>query len=271
MSERAVEQRVMRMVNRANRDFGLVADGDRILVALSGGKDSYVLLWALMKLRAAARYDFELVAFHLDQSQPGYDGGPMERFFAGLEIPCEIENQNTYQRVIELTAEGKTYCSVCSRFRRAILYTAATRHGCNKVALGHHRDDLIETLLLNLFFSGQIKSMPPRLVNDQGTHELIRPLAYVREDDTATLAQAHGYEIMPCNLCGSQASQRKYVKGLLTEMGQTQPHLKGNLLRALANVHPSHLLDSGLNSLYPDADDEDFDQGDAAGQLAVLT
>jgi tRNA 2-thiocytidine biosynthesis protein TtcA len=191
------------------------------------------------------------VAFHLDQGQPNYDGAPMKRFMDNLDIPSEIEGQDTYSRVLELTEEGRTYCSVCSRFRRAILYKAADRHGCNTVALGHHRDDLIETLLLNLFYSGQTKSMPPRLVNDRGTHELIRPLAYCREEDLAALAQLHEYEIMPCNLCGSQQTRRQYVKKWLGEMSKDQPHLKGNLLAALGNIQPSHMLDPTLNPLYP--------------------
>ena len=251
MRQRALEQRIMRQMNKANKDFGMIQAGDKILVALSGGKDSYCLLWGLQKMAAAAPFDLPLVAFHLDQGQPNYDNAPMKRFMDNLDIPSEIEGQDTYSRVLELTEEGRTYCSVCSRFRRAILYKAADRHGCNKVALGHHRDDLIETLLLNLFYSGQTKSMPPRLINDRGTHELIRPLAYCREEDLAALSQLHQYEIMPCNLCGSQQTRRQYVKKWLGEMSKDQPHLKGNLLAALGNIQPSHMLDPTLNPLYP--------------------
>lgn len=251
MRQRALEQRIMRQMNKANKDFGMIQKGDKILVALSGGKDSYCLLWGLQKMAAAAPFELPLVAYHLDQGQPNYDGSPMKRFMEDLDIPSEIEGQDTYSRVLELTEEGRTYCSVCSRFRRAILYKAADRHGCNKVALGHHRDDLIETLLLNLFYSGQTKSMPPRLVSDKGTHELIRPLAYCREEDLMALSQLHAYEIMPCNLCGSQQTRRQYVKKWLGEMSKDQPHLKGNLLAALGNIQPSHMLDPTLNPLYP--------------------
>ena len=262
MAQRGIEQRIMRQINKANRDFGLIGEGDRILVALSGGKDSYLLLWGLQRMRAVVPFNFELVAFHLDQGQPGYDGGPMVRFMEQLSIPSEIEKQDTYSVVLELTEEGKTYCSACSRFRRAILYKAAERHGCNKVALGHHRDDLIETLMLNLFYSGQIKSMPPRLINDAGTHEVIRPLAYCREDDLASLSALHGYEIMPCTLCGSQATRRQYVKKLLGDLSKEQRHLKGNLLSALGNIHPSHLMDPSLNPLYPTPGDTEPDSED---------
>ena len=254
MRQKALEQRVLRQMNKANKDFGMIEKGDKILVALSGGKDSYCLLWGLQKMAAAAPFELPLVAYHLDQGQPNYDGHPMARFMETLDIEHEIENQDTYSRVLELTEEGRTYCSVCSRFRRAILYKAAERHGCNKVALGHHRDDLIETLLLNLFYSGQTKSMPPRLVNDKGTHELIRPLALCREEDLAALAKYHEYEIMPCNLCGSQQTRRQYVKRLLKDMSRDQPHLKGNLLASLGNIQPTHMLDPTLNELYPSSD-----------------
>ena len=268
MGQRGIEQRVMRQINKANREFGLITEGDRFLVALSGGKDSYVLLWGLQRMRAVVPFNFELVAFHLDQGQPGYDGGPMVRFMDQLTIPSEIEKQDTYSVVLELTEEGKTYCSACSRFRRAILYKAAERHGCNKVALGHHRDDLIETLMLNLFYSGQIKSMPPRLLNDAGTHEVIRPLAYCREDDLRALSTLHEYEIMPCTLCGSQATRRQYVKKLLGDLSKDQRHLKGNLLSALGNIHPSHLLDPSLNPLYPTPVDDSKIEDDQSDHMA---
>lgn len=254
MRTRGLEAKVLRLMNQANRDYNMITEGDRIMVALSGGKDSYGLMWGLTQMRARAPFPFDLVAFHLDQGQPGYDGSPMQRHMEKLEtefgIPWEIETQDTYTRVVEKTEAGKSYCSLCSRFRRAILYKAATRHGCNKVALGHHRDDLIETLLLNLFFAGSIKAMPPRLLNDAGTHEVMRPLAYVPESHMEDLSVAHGFEIMPCTLCGSQESQRKEVKKLLTELSQKNPHLKGNLLNALRNVQPSQLADVNLHPFY---------------------
>jgi len=257
MRQKALETKVLRLMNQANREYHMITEGDRILVGLSGGKDSYGLMWGLLKMKAAAPFNFDVVAFHLDQAQPGYDGAPMVRYLNRLGeefgIVGEIETQDTYSRVVEKTEEGKSYCSLCSRFRRAILYKAATRHGCNKVALGHHRDDLIETLLLNQFYAGSIKGMPPRLLNDTGTHELLRPLAYVPEEDLQELSELHAYEIMPCTLCGSQLSQRKFVKDLLSQLGKTNPHIKGNLLNALRNVQPSQLADPRVNSLYKKA------------------
>lgn len=250
---RALEQRILQSVGRANRDFGLIAPGDRILVAVSGGKDSLALLWVLRRMRAASNNRFDLVAFHLDQGQPGHDTSKLEPYLAATGVPYEIERQDTYSRVISITEPGKTYCSLCSRFRRAILYRAATRHGCNKVALGHHREDLIETLLLSIFFSGQIKSMPAKLRADDGQHEIIRPLCYVPEAQTRMLAQLHEMPVMPCGLCGSQETERKFIKELLEKLGEHTPHIKGNLLAALGQVHVRHLLDPRHNPLYPAA------------------
>ena len=247
MSARQVESRVQRAVNRANHDFQLIAPGDRILVAISGGKDSWGLLWVLMGMQVKAPFRFDLVAFHLDQGQPGHDTTPIRRHLESLGVTFEIERQNTYERVLALTEPGKVYCSVCARFRRAILYKAATRHGCHKVALGHHRDDLIETLLLNALYCGQLKSMPPKLVADDGLHQVIRPLCYVHEEDMVALAKAKEFPVVPCNLCGSQQRERKFVKNLLTELSQHSPHIKGNLLAALSQVHLTHLLDKRYN------------------------
>tara|TARA_B100000959_G_C14916905_1_gene597770 strand:+ start:289 stop:1119 length:831 start_codon:yes stop_codon:yes gene_type:complete len=252
MQPKQLESRILREINRANREFELIGEGDRILVALSGGKDSYVLLWALQALQAKAVFNFEVVGYHLDQGQPGHDASPLEKHFEDLSIPYEIEYQDTYTRVVEKTEEGKIFCSLCSRFRRAILYKAALRHGCNKVALGHHRDDIIETLLLNLFYSGQIKGMPARLLADNGQLEVIRPLAFVAENHIASLAEHLKFVIMPCNLCGSLESQRQNVKKLLATMEKDNIHLKGNLMSALANVRVSHLLDKNLNPLFHD-------------------
>ena len=250
MQAKQLESRILREINRANREFELIGEGDRILVALSGGKDSYVLLWALQRLQASAVFNFEIVGYHLDQGQPGHDATPLEKHFESLSIPYEIEYQDTYTRVVEKTEEGKIFCSLCSRFRRAILYKAALRHDCNKVALGHHRDDIIETLLLNLFYSGQIKGMPARLLADNGQLEVIRPLAFVAEDHISKLAQFFEFHIMPCNLCGSLESQRQNIKKLLRTMETENIHLKGNLMSALSNVRVSHLLDKTLNPLF---------------------
>jgi tRNA 2-thiocytidine biosynthesis protein TtcA len=247
MHARRIEGRILKAVNRANRDFETVQPNDRILVAVSGGKDSFGMLWALRHLQAAAPYPVSLVAFHLDQAQPGHDSTPIREHFEQLAVDYEIERQDTYSRVVEKTLPGKVYCSLCSRFRRAILYKAATRHGCNKVALGHHREDLIETLLLNILFSGQIKSMPPRLRSDNGEHQVIRPLCYVREQELVELARLKEFPIVPCKLCGSQDKERKFVKELLADLEKRSPHIKGNLLASLGQVHLTHLMDKRYN------------------------
>lgn len=249
MHHRRLEQRILKAINRANRDFSLIDEGDRLLVAMSGGKDSYGLLWALRKLQAAAPFQFEIFAFHLDQGQPGHNVAPLREHLDREQVPYEIEYQDTYSRVIEKTEPGKVYCALCSRFRRAIIYKAATRHGCNKVALGHHRDDTIETLLLNIFYSGQIKAMPPKLLADGGAHHVVRPLIYVPEDELAELATLKEFPVLPCQLCGSQEAERKFVKKLLTDLSEHNRHLKGNLLAALGNVHTTHLLDPNHNPL----------------------
>jgi tRNA 2-thiocytidine biosynthesis protein TtcA len=258
MHPRKLESRILKAINRANRDFLTVQPDDRILVAVSGGKDSFAMLWALRKLRAALPFRVELVAFHLDQAQPGHNCDPIREHLEALGEEFEIERQDTYSRVVEKTLPGKVYCSLCSRFRRAILYKAATRHRCNKVALGHHREDLIETLLLNVLYSGQIKSMPPRLRSDDGRHEIIRPLCYVHEADLTELADQQGFPVVPCNLCGSQEKERKFVKDLLARLEEHSPHVKGNLLASLSQVHLTHLLDKRHNPhLASEVDDAD--------------
>lgn len=250
MHPRRLESRIMKALNRANREYALLEDGDRVLVALSGGKDSYGLLWGLQQLQAAAPYRFELVAYHLDQGQPGHDVRPIEEHIVATGVPYEVEYQDTYTRVVEKTEPGKIYCSLCSRFRRAILYKAATRHGCNKVALGHHADDVVETLLLNLFFSGQLKTMPPKLVSDDGRHQVIRPLMYVPEAEMAELAEHKAFPVVPCNLCGSLQTQRQAVKQMLGELSGKHPHIKTHILAAAGNIRASHLLDRSINPLY---------------------
>jgi len=250
MHHKRLESRILKATNQAIRDFSLVKPGDRILMAMSGGKDSYGMLWAFQQIQAAAPFDFELVAYHLDQGQPGHDTAPIETHLKSTGLPYEIEFQDTYTRVVEKTEPGKIYCSLCSRFRRAILYKAATRHGCNKVALGHHRDDLIETLILNIFFAGQIKSMPPRLKSKEGTHELIRPLCYVPEEELLELSNIMHFPVVPCKLCGSIEAQRVFVKNLLKDLSKTQPHLKGNILHAIGNIVPSHMMDKTLHPFF---------------------
>lgn len=250
MHPRKLESRILQAMNLANRDFGLFAEGDRILVAMSGGKDSFGLMWGLKKLQAALPYDFELVAYHLDQGQPGHDTKGLEAYMRDLGVEYEIEFQDTYTRVVEKTEPGKVYCALCSRFRRAISYKAARRHRCNKVALGHHRDDLIETFLLNFFFSGQLKSMPPRLVSDNGTEQVIRPLVYVSEPELVELAAHKGFPVVLCRLCGSQDKERKAVKRLLEDLSAKYPRIRTSMLAALANIRKTHLLDKSVNPLY---------------------
>jgi tRNA 2-thiocytidine biosynthesis protein TtcA len=242
-----IERALLRDVGRAIADFDLVEDGDRIMVAMSGGKDSYGLLVLLQALQRKAPVRFELVAVHLDQGHPGYDGAPLRAFLAGRGVEHRIVAEDTYSIVTEKIPEGKTYCSLCSRLRRGILYRAADDLGCNKIALGHHRDDALETLLLNLFFAGKLASMPARLQSDDGAHTVIRPLIYCAEETLARYAQALAFPILPCNLCGSQSeAQRKQMKALIGRLEAAHPHLRNSMLAALGNVVPSHLLDRGL-------------------------
>jgi len=238
--------RLRRTLARTVTDYGLIEDGDRILVAISGGKDSYTLLDLLEQARRRAPIRFDLVAFHLDQRQPGYDGRSLRRWLEASGIRFEFASEDTYSAVIAHAEEnrGATYCRVCSRLRRGILYTAAERLGCSKVALGHHRDDAVETLLLNLFYSGKLQAMPAMYTTDDGRFRVIRPLIECAESDIADHAVRRGYPILPCNLCGSQADlKRAAMKRLLNEMEASHPHLRQVMLAALKNVRPSHLLD----------------------------
>ena len=225
----------------------MFAPGDRVLVALSGGKDSYSLLVLLDELRTRAPVPFELVPVHLDQKQPGYDGAPLRRWLEARGGEFHILEEDTYGVVVEKVAEGKTYCGLCSRLRRGILYNAAERLGCTKIALGHHRDDAVETVLLNLFFSGQLKTMPPRLVSDDGRNVVIRPLYLCAEADLIQFAQGQGFPILPCNLCGSQDGLwRQQVKELLGELEGRIPNVRTSVMSALMNVRPTHLPDKEL-------------------------
>jgi tRNA 2-thiocytidine biosynthesis protein TtcA len=243
------ERRLLRDMSRAIANHRLIENGDRILVAMSGGKDSYGLLVLLRDLQARAPIEFELIAVHLDQGQPGYDGAPLEAWLAAQSVPYKILHENTYDIVVDKIPEGKTYCSLCSRLRRGILYRAAEDLRCNKVALGHHREDALETLLLNLFFGGKLASMPPRFTTDDGRFVVIRPLAYAAEADLADLAKARGFPILPCKLCGSQdQAQRKQMKALLADLERQHPTLRQTMLAALGNVNPSHLYDGRLHA-----------------------
>jgi tRNA 2-thiocytidine biosynthesis protein TtcA len=245
-----LEKRLLRAAANAIRDFELIADGDRIMVAVSGGKDSYTLLHVLMRLRERAPIDFDLVAVNLDQGQPGYPAEIVERHFQSVGVPHRMLHADTYSIVRRLVPEGKTTCPVCSRLRRGVLYNAAAEMGCTKIALGHHRDDLVETLLLSALYSGALKSMPPKLRSDDGRNVVVRPLCYAAEEDIAAFAAAMRFPIVPCDLCGSQPNlRRKRVKALLAELSAEHPAVKGNLLNALGHVVPSHLLDRDLHRL----------------------
>jgi tRNA 2-thiocytidine biosynthesis protein TtcA len=242
-----LERRLLRDMGRAIGNHQLIESGDRILVAMSGGKDSYALCVLLRQLQARAPVAFDLLAVHLDQGQPGYDGAPLARWLTSEGIPHKILHEDTYSIVTDKIPEGKTYCSLCARLRRGILYRAAGELGCNKIALGHHRDDALETLLLNLFFGGKLASMPPKLTTDDGRFVVIRPLAYAAESDLAAFALEHRFPILPCKLCGSQdEAQRKQMKALLNELESKHPTLRQTMLAALGNVNPSHLYDRRL-------------------------
>lgn len=236
-----------RSMGRCIRDFDLVEPGDRIMVCLSGGKDSYTLLHLLERARARAPVPFELIAVHLDQGHPGYDGRPLEAWLRARGADYRILREDTHAIVTDRVPEGKTYCSLCSRLRRGVLYNAAEELGCTKIALGHHRDDAVETLLLNLMFSGSLGSMPPKLVTKDGRNTVIRPLLYCSESAIAELAEALRFPILPCDLCGSQDNLwRQQVKRLLDDLEARIPNVRDSMLAAMTHVRPSHLLDTTL-------------------------
>jgi tRNA 2-thiocytidine biosynthesis protein TtcA len=239
----ALEPSLTRLVGRAIADFDLIAAGDRILVALSGGKDSYALLLLLEAMRRRAPVEFDLVAVHLDQAQPGHDPSPLAAWLSAQGFEYRIVREDTYAIVKDTVADGQTPCSMCARLRRAILYRLADELGCTKIALGHHREDTIETLLLNLFFAGKLAAMPARLRSDDGAHVVIRPLIYCAEEDLNAFAAHHRVPILPCNLCGSQPNtQRQQMKRMLRQLENEHPHLRQTMLAALGNVQVSHLL-----------------------------
>ncbi len=244
-----LEKRLCRLVGQAISDYNMIEAGDRVMVCLSGGKDSYALLDVLMKLQQRAPVRFELVAVNLDQKQPGFPAEVLPNYLSKLGIPFHIETQDTYSIVKKVIPEGKTMCSLCSRLRRGILYRVARELGCNKIALGHHRDDILQTLLLNMFFGAKLKGMPAKLVSDNGEFMVIRPLAYVAEKDLIRWAQVREFPIIPCTLCGSQENlQRQHMKEMLKDWEKRFPGRVDNMLTALQNVVPSHLMD---RKLYP--------------------
>ena len=240
-------KRLRRSVGQAISEFNMIASGDRVLVCVSGGKDSHALADILWELKRRAPADFEMTAFNLDQKQPGFPERVLPEYFAGRGIPFEVVAQDTYSVVMDVIPAGKTLCGLCSRLRRGIIYTYARRRGYNKIALGHHREDILETLLMNMFHGGRLETMPPKLISDDGANIVIRPLAYCREKDLARYAGQQGFPIIPCNLCGSQENlERIKTKEMLAAWEKQFPGRIENMMRSLSNVSPSHLLDTGL-------------------------
>jgi tRNA 2-thiocytidine biosynthesis protein TtcA len=239
-----LEKRLCRLVGQAIVDFNMIEQGDKVMVCVSGGKDSYAMLDILQKMKQRAPIDFELVAVNLDQKQPGFPEHVLPEYLAKAGVPFHIENQDTYSIVKDKIPEGKTMCSLCSRLRRGILYRVADELGATKIALGHHRDDMLQTFFLNMFFGGKLKGMPPKLVSDDGRHIVIRPLANVAEKDLVRWAEHRQFPIIPCTLCGSQENlQRKQVGEMLREWDRKHPGRVDTMFTALQNVVPSHLAD----------------------------
>lgn len=242
-----LQKRIRRNTGQAIADFNMIEEGDRIMVCLSGGKDSFTMLDILMSLQKSAPVSFSLVAVNLDQKQPGFPSHILPEYLQSLGVEYKIVEEDTYSIVQDKIPEGKTTCSLCSRLRRGILYRTAKELGATKIALGHHRDDIVETLFLNMFHGGKMKGMPPKLVSDNGEHVVIRPLAYCREKDIIKYADMRGYPIIPCNLCGSQPNlERQNIKQMLNDWDKRFPGRIESLFRAMQNVVPSHLADYEL-------------------------
>ncbi|MBU3633249.1 tRNA 2-thiocytidine(32) synthetase TtcA [Polynucleobacter sp. AP-Feld-500C-C5] len=242
--ENKLEKKLCRLVGQAIGDFGMIEDGDKVMVCVSGGKDSYPMLDVLMKLRERAPIHFEIVAVNLDQKQPNFPAETLPNYLKSLGIPFHIEEQDTYSIVKRVIPEGKTTCGLCSRLRRGILYRVADELGATKIALGHHRDDILETLMLNMFYAGKLKGMPPKLRSDDGKHIVIRPLAYVPEKLLERYAGDMNFPIIPCDLCGSQPNlQRQVMKEMLRDWEKKHPGRVENLFRSMHHIVPSHLMD----------------------------
>ncbi|MBK8162042.1 MAG: tRNA 2-thiocytidine(32) synthetase TtcA [Gammaproteobacteria bacterium] len=247
MNAEKIERKLLNYLGKAIADYHMIQRGDRILVCLSGGKDSYTLLTLLNKLRLRSRGRFEIFSYTLDQGQPGWDDRAMREWLLASGIPHAIEGRDTYSIVMEKIPEGKTYCSLCSRLRRGNIYRYAAENGFNKIALGHHRDDLIQSLLMSILYSGEIRSMPPKLLTDNKRHIVIRPLAYCQEQDIIAYAQAQNFPIIPCNLCGSQENMtRRKIRQLIQDLARDNPKVPSNILSALGNLQVSQLMDRAL-------------------------
>ena len=265
-TSRRLQARLRGLVGKAIDDFGMIREGDRVMVCLSGGKDSYTLLDLLLSLQRSAPVRFDLVAVNLDQKQPGYPAHVLPEYLAALGVSYEILEQDTYAVVKRVVPEGRTMCGLCSRLRRGRLYRYAAENSITKIALGHHRDDIVETLFLNLFFGGRMKAMPPKLLSEDGRHVVIRPLAYVPEREIERYARARAFPIIPCRLCGSQDNlQRVAIKRMLADWEREFPGRTETIFSALRNVSPSHLADGSVFD-FPGLDDLRSQAGDGDPQ-----
>ncbi|MEC8326028.1 MAG: tRNA 2-thiocytidine(32) synthetase TtcA [Pseudomonadota bacterium] len=260
-----LQKRLRRFTGQAIADFNMIEEGDRIMVCLSGGKDSYTLLDILQNLQRSAPVNFELFAINLDQKQPGFPEHILPEYLESLGIEYKIVEEDTYSIVKDKIPEGKTTCSLCSRLRRGILYRTAKEMGATKIALGHHRDDMIETMFLNMFYGGKLKGMPAKLLSDDGQHMVIRPLAYCKEKDIVKYAETKEFPIIPCNLCGSQENlQRKHIKAMLNEWDKTHPGRVETIFTSMQNVVPSHLADPSIFNFAELTKDSQIYEGDIA-------